>query len=151
MALHFNKIKFHWGRIICVKFGQNRHCGSCKKDTFVLCVKGNGQKELQTKVRQKVIRKAHRAFSLSGLNVIWQHFITLQMRYIWIRFWNSTMHVYDHSKQLLHIVLRMKPILSKYLPNINKYSLRKHIYILYNSTFIPWFERSLKDFIRTFK
>lgn len=151
MALHFNKIKFHWGRIICVKFGQNRHCGSCKKDTFVLCVKGNGQTELQTKVRQKVIRKAHRPFKLSGLNVKWQHFITLQMRYIWIRFWNSTMHVYDPSKQLLHIVLRMKPILSKYLPNINKYSLRKHIYILCNSTFIPWFERSLKDFIRTFK
>lgn len=41
-----------------------------RKVTFVLCVKGNGQTELQTKVRQKVIRKAHRAFKLSGLNVM---------------------------------------------------------------------------------
>lgn len=35
-----------------------------KKDTFVLCVKGNGQTELQTKVRQKVIRKAHLSFQI---------------------------------------------------------------------------------------
>lgn len=35
-----------------------------RKVTFVLCVKGNGQTEQHTKVRQKVIRKAYLSFQL---------------------------------------------------------------------------------------